>query len=68
MLYAKFKDPRPLGSGEQVLEVFAIYSSGHVAWNINTNFCFPFLRICLSLTNWFQRRRLLNNCERRRRR
>ena len=48
MLYAKFQNHRPSGSGEEdFLKVFAIYSHGghhgHVALNIYTNFGSPFL-------------------------
>ena len=48
MLYAKFQNHRPSGSGEEdLLKAFAIYSHdghlGHVTLTIYTNFHFLFL-------------------------
>ena len=50
MLYDKFQNHRPSGSGEEVfLKVFAIYSHGshlgHVTLTIYTNFCSSIPRI-----------------------
>ena len=47
MLYVKFQNHKPSGSGEEFLKVFAIYSHGrqlgHVTLTINTNFHCTFL-------------------------
>ena len=42
MLYTKFRENRPAGSGEDFLRVLTIYGHcghlGHVTWTIYTNF------------------------------
>ena len=50
MIYPKFQNHRPSGSGgEEFLKVFAIYSHGghlgHVTLTIYTNFRSPFLKM-----------------------
>ena len=46
MLYTKFRENRPTGSGEDFLRVFTIYGHGghlgHVTLMPRTNFCSPY--------------------------